>query len=145
MIAQSEIGKTTTFCCGILQQLDYKLLECQALVLAPTREQAIRITKVMRALGAYFCVSVHACVGETNILINEERILRDGVEVVVGTPDCVFDILRWQYLNSNHIKMFILSEADEMISRGFKDQVCELIVLILLCLLFVIPIVTTLT
>ncbi|MCD9646186.1 hypothetical protein HAX54_035855 [Datura stramonium] len=49
--AQSGTGKTTTFCSGILQQLNYELLECQALILAPTREPAQQIEKVMRALG----------------------------------------------------------------------------------------------
>lgn len=51
--AQSGTGKTATFCAGILQRLDYAELECQALVLAPTRELAQQIEKVMRALGDY--------------------------------------------------------------------------------------------
>lgn len=51
--AQSGTGKTATFCAGILQRLDYGELECQALVLAPTRELAQQIEKVMRALGDY--------------------------------------------------------------------------------------------
>lgn len=54
--AQSGTGKTATFCAGILQNLDYNLTECQALVLAPTRELAQQIEKVMRALGDYLQV-----------------------------------------------------------------------------------------
>ena len=54
--AQSGTGKTATFCAGILQNLDYNLVECQALVLAPTRELAQQIEKVMRALGDYLSV-----------------------------------------------------------------------------------------
>ncbi|XP_028101221.1 eukaryotic initiation factor 4A-13-like [Camellia sinensis] len=54
--AQSGTGKTATFCSGILQQLDYGIVECQALVLAPTRELAQQIEKVMRALGDYLHV-----------------------------------------------------------------------------------------
>ncbi|KAI3758496.1 hypothetical protein L6452_06060 [Arctium lappa] len=61
--AQSGTGKTATFCSGILQQLDYNVVECQALVLAPTCELAQQIEKVMRALGDYIGVKVHACVG----------------------------------------------------------------------------------
>ncbi|KAL0463811.1 UNVERIFIED_CONTAM: Eukaryotic initiation factor 4A-8 [Sesamum latifolium] len=64
--AQSGTGKTATFCSGILQQLDYGLTQCQALVLAPTRELAQQIEKVMRALGDYLGVKVHACVGGTS-------------------------------------------------------------------------------
>ena len=51
--AQSGTGKTATFCTGILQNMDYNLLECQALVLAPTRELAQQIETVMRALGDF--------------------------------------------------------------------------------------------
>ena len=51
--AQSGTGKTATFCAGILQNLDYGSQECQALVLAPTRELAQQIEKVMRALGDF--------------------------------------------------------------------------------------------
>ncbi|KAF6157232.1 hypothetical protein GIB67_041693 [Kingdonia uniflora] len=119
--AQSGTGKTATFCSGILQQLDYALVETQALVLAPTRELAQQIEKVMRALGDYLGVKVHACVGGT-IVREDQRILSSGVHVVVGTPGRVFDMLRRQSLRPDYIKMFVLDEADEMLSRGFKDQ-----------------------
>lgn len=120
--AQSGTGKTATFCSGILQQLDYNVVECQALVLAPTRELAQQIEKVMRALGDYLGVKVHACVGGTSVR-EDQRILSSGVHVVVGTPGRVFDMLRRQSLRPDYIKMFVLDEADEMLSRGFKDQV----------------------
>jgi len=60
--AQSGTGKTATFCAGILQSLDFNLVECQGLVLAPTRELAQQIEKVMRALGDYLqvCAAPHA-------------------------------------------------------------------------------------
>ncbi|MQL73320.1 hypothetical protein Taro_005649 [Colocasia esculenta] len=120
--AQSGTGKTATFCSGILQQLDYNLIDCQALVLAPTRELAQQIEKVMRALGDYLGVKVHACVGGTSVR-EDQRILSSGVHVVVGTPGRVFDMLRRQSLRPDNIRMFVLDEADEMLSRGFKDQV----------------------
>lgn len=127
--AQSGTGKTATFCSGILQQLDYNIVECQALVLAPTRELAQQIEKVMRALGDYLGVKVHACVGGTSVR-EDQRILSSGVHVVVGTPGRVFDMLRRQSLRPDHIKMFVLDEADEMLSRGFKDQVPFLLFLV---------------
>ncbi|XLU25812.1 hypothetical protein S245_061878, partial [Arachis hypogaea] len=119
--AQSGTGKTATFCSGILQQLDYGVVQCQALVLAPTRELAQQIEKVMRALGDYLGVKVHACVGGTSVR-EDQRILQAGVHTVVGTPGRVFDMLRRQSLRPDYIKMFVLDEADEMLSRGFKDQ-----------------------
>ncbi|GMY36337.1 eukaryotic initiation factor 4A-2-like [Fagus crenata] len=123
--AQSGTGKTATFCSGILQQLDYSVTECQALVLAPTRELAQQIEKVMRALGDYLGVKVHACVGGTSVR-EDQRILSNGVHVVVGTPGRVFDMLRRQSLRPDYIKMFVLDEADEMLSRGFKDQIYDI-------------------
>jgi len=123
--AQSGTGKTATFCSGILQQLDYSLVECQSLVLAPTRELAQQIEKVMRALGDYLGVKVHACVGGTSVR-EDQRILSSGVHVVVGTPGRVFDMLRRQSLRPDHIKMFVLDEADEMLSKGFKDQIYDI-------------------
>ncbi|GFY97172.1 eif4a-2 [Actinidia rufa] len=123
--AQSGTGKTATFCSGILQQLDYSLVQCQALVLAPTRELAQQIEKVMRALGDYLGVKVHACVGGTSVR-EDQRILQSGVHVVVGTPGRVFDMLRRQSLRPDYIKMFVLDEADEMLSRGFKDQIYDI-------------------
>nr|XP_027190138.1 eukaryotic initiation factor 4A-13-like [Cicer arietinum] len=72
--AQSEIGKTTTFCYGILQQLDYRLVQCHALVLTPTRELAQQIEEVMRALGDFLGVKVHTFVGGTSVR-EDQRIL----------------------------------------------------------------------
>lgn len=78
----------------------------------------------MRALGDYLGVKVHACVGGTSVR-EDQRILSAGVHVVVGTPGRVFDMLRRQSLRPDYIRMFVLDEADEMLSRGFKDQVLD--------------------
>ncbi|KAJ4851153.1 hypothetical protein Tsubulata_003239 [Turnera subulata] len=123
--AQSGTGKTATFSIGILQRVDYSLVECQALVLAPTRELAQQIGTVMRAIGDYVGVKVHACVGGTNVR-EDQKILSDGVHVVVGTPGRVYDMLKRQYLRSQYLRMFVLDEADEMLSRGFKDQIYDI-------------------
>ena len=127
--AQSGTGKTATFCAGILQSLDYYIQECQALVLAPTRELAQQIEKVMRALGDYLQVKCHACVGGTSVR-EDTRILQAGVHVIVGTPGRVYDMLRRRALKSDSIKIFALDEADEMLSRGFKDQIYDIFTLL---------------
>ncbi|CAG9464308.1 unnamed protein product [Pedinophyceae sp. YPF-701] len=123
--AQSGTGKTATFCAGILQRLDYSLMSCQALVLAPTRELAQQIEKVMKALGDYLKVRCHACVGGTSVR-EDQRILQEGVHVIVGTPGRVYDMLRRRALRPDDIRMFVLDEADEMLSRGFKDQIYDI-------------------
>lgn len=94
-------------------------------MLAPTRELAQQIEKVMRALGEYLGVKAHACVGGTNVR-DDQRILSQGVHVVVGTPGRVNDMLRRKSLKADDIRMFVLDEADEMLSRGFKDQIYDI-------------------
>lgn len=123
--AQSGTGKTATFTIGILQQLDYNLPECQALILAPTRELAQQIQKVVLALGDYLNVRCHACIGGTRVRDDISK-LQSGVHVVVGTPGRVYDMLCRRVLRPDYIKIFILDEADEMLSRGFKDQIYDI-------------------
>jgi translation initiation factor 4A len=120
--AQSGTGKTATFAIGILQRLDVDLKECQALVLAPTRELAQQIVKVISALGDFMNVKVHACVGGTAIR-DDVRILQEGVHVVVGTPGRVYDMAQRRALRLDNVQLFVLDEADEMLSRGFKEQI----------------------
>jgi len=122
--AQSGTGKTATFAISILQQLDMEFKDCQALILAPTRELAQQIQKVVLALGDYMGVTCHACIGGTNVRDDMKR-LEGGVQIVVGTPGRVYDMLNRSALRSKSIKMFVLDEADEMLSRGFKEQIYD--------------------
>lgn len=77
---------------------------------------------MVRSLGDYCGVKCHACVGGTSIK-EDQKSLQNGVHVVVGTPGRVNDTLRRKYLRADTIRMFVLDEADEMLSRGFKDQI----------------------
>ncbi|KAE9393677.1 DEAD-domain-containing protein [Gymnopus androsaceus JB14] len=122
--AQSGTGKTATFSISILQQLDMSIKGTQALILAPTRELAQQIQKVVVALGDYMNIECHACVGGTNVREDMAK-LQEGVQVVVGTPGRVYDMINRRALKSDTIKIFCLDEADEMLSRGFKDQIYE--------------------
>jgi len=122
--AQSGTGKTATFSISILQQIDTNLNECQALILAPTRELAQQIQKVVIALGDFMKADCHACIGGTNVR-DDMRKLDTGSHVVVGTPGRVYDMIARKSLRTQFIKIFVLDEADEMLSRGFKDQIKE--------------------
>jgi len=123
--AQSGTGKTATFAIATLQKIDLNLACCQALILAPTRELAQQIHKVVVALGDYMNASVHACIGGTAVR-EDLRILSKGVQVVVGTPGRVFDVINRGALRLDGCKIFCLDEADEMLSRGFKDQIYDI-------------------
>lgn len=123
--AQSGTGKTATFSISILQQIELTKNRTQALILAPTRELATQIKKVLAALGDFLNVTSHACVGGT-LVRDDIRLLQQGIQVVVGTPGRVYDMINRQALNLKSMKLFVLDEADEMLSRGFKDQIYDI-------------------
>jgi len=122
--AQSGTGKTATFSIAILQKLDTRIKGCQALILAPTRELAQQIEKVVKALGDFMGVTSHACVGGTSVRADMALISR-GVQVVVGTPGRVYDMINRRALDLKDVQLFVLDEADEMLSRGFRDQIYD--------------------
>ena len=113
------------FCIGILQVLDMSSNNTQALVQSPTRELAEQSQKVMLALGDYMNVQCHACIGGKSIGEDIRR-LDFGVQVVSGTPGRTFDMIRRQNLRTQHLKLFVIDEADEMLNRGFKEQIYDI-------------------
>ncbi|VDD93184.1 unnamed protein product [Enterobius vermicularis] len=123
--AQSGTGKTATFSISVLQCLDVAVRETQALILSPTRELAVQIQKVVLALGDYMNVQCHACIGGTNVG-EDIRKLDYGQHVVSGTPGRVFDMIRRRNLRTRSIRMLVLDEADEMLNKGFKEQIYDI-------------------
>jgi len=123
--AQSGTGKTATFTIGVLERIDYRRHQCQGLILAPTRELAQQIQKVALALGDHLQVKCHACIGGTAVSEDTEK-LRDGQHLVVGTPGRVYDLIRKRRLRVDDLVTFVLDEADEMLSHGFKDQIYDI-------------------
>jgi ATP-dependent RNA helicase len=136
--AQSGTGKTATFSISILQVIDTAVRETQgrhldgamcdadfiALVLSPTRELATQIQSVIMALGDYMNVQCHACIGGTNVG-EDMRKLEYGQHVVSGTPGRVADMIRRRTLRTRQIKMLVLDEADELLNRGFREQIYD--------------------
>jgi len=123
--AQSGTGKTATLSIGILQSIDTTLRETQALVLSPTRELAQQIQKVVLSIGDFMNVQVHCCIGGKSVG-EDIRKLEAGVHVVSGTPGRVFDMISRRSLRTRNIKMIVLDEADEMLSKGFKEQIYDI-------------------
>ncbi|UKZ51325.1 translation initiation factor eIF4A [Trichoderma virens] len=111
--AQSGTGKTATFSISVLQKIDPAVKQCQALILAPTRELAQQIQKVVVAIGDFMNVECHACIGGTSVR-EDMKALQDGPQVVR------------RFLKTDAMKMFVLDEADEMLSRGFTDQIYDI-------------------
>eukprot|EP00624_Nannochloropsis_granulata_P007396 evm.model.NODE_7505_length_9346_cov_24.516157.2 len=110
---------------GILQRLDTTSNDTQALVLSPTRELAEQTQKVLLSLGDYMNVQCHACIGGKSIGEDIRR-LDYGVQVVSGTPGRVFDMIRRRNLKTKSLKMLVIDEADEMLNKGFKEQIYDI-------------------
>lgn len=123
--AQSGTGKTATFSISALQNIDEKIKKPQALIIAPTRELAHQIQKVVLAFGEYMKIECHACIGGTSVA-EDIRVIQEGVHVIVGTPGRIHDMIERRILKTDLIKMFILDEADEMLSREFKDPIYDI-------------------
>ncbi|CAE8678948.1 unnamed protein product [Polarella glacialis] len=123
--SQSGTGKTCVFCLGALQSVDTSSREPQALFLSPTRELAEQSQKVCLALGDYLNVQVHVCVGGKRVS-DDIHTFEAGVHIVSGTPGRVFHMIQQRHFSTRHIKMLVLDEADEMLNRGFKEQVYDI-------------------
>ncbi|KZV48823.1 putative methyltransferase-like protein 15-like [Dorcoceras hygrometricum] len=122
--AQSGTGKTSMIALAVCQIVDTKSSEVQALILSPTRELASQTEKVILAIGDYISVQAHACIGGKSVG-EDIRKLEHGVQVVSGTPGRVCDMIKRRTLRTRSIKLLILDESDEMLSRGFKDQIYD--------------------
>lgn len=122
--AQSGTGKTGTYAISALQLVDTSIRETQVLVLGPTRELAQQMQKVVLALGDYLNIQCHCCIGGTSIG-EDIRKLDYGQHIVVGTPGRVYDMIRRRNLRTRSIKTLILDEADEMLNKGFHEQIYD--------------------
>lgn len=120
--AQSGTGKTGAFVIGALERIDFSNQQTQVIVLSPTRELARQSFKVFTSIGDYLGVKAALVVGGTRMQDTIQE-LKKGVHVVVGTPGRVVDMLEKGLLNTRFTDLFILDEADEMLSAGFEEQV----------------------
>jgi len=119
--AQTGTGKTAAFALPILNNFQPRKIP-QALVLAPTRELALQVAEAMQDYGRHLGVQVLAVYGGQGLGQQIMR-LRPGVDIVVGTPGRLLDLLERKILDFSAIKTVVLDEADEMLKMGFIDDV----------------------
>lgn len=125
--SQSGTGKTAVFSIAALQILDERVRDTQVLVLSPTRELAEQTQRVVSSLGDYMKVICHASVGGKNLGRDLHAFDNGGgAQIVSGTPGRVFDLIRRAALRTRFLKALIIDEADEMLSRGFKEQIYDI-------------------
>lgn len=122
-MAQTGSGKTAAFSLPMLNNIDQNLAAPQLLVLAPTRELAIQVADACTEYAKYLpSVKVLALYGGQRYDI-QLRALRQGPQIVVGTPGRLLDHLNRGTLKLNNLKGIVLDEADEMLRMGFIDDV----------------------
>jgi ATP-dependent RNA helicase DeaD len=119
--AQTGTGKTAAFALPILHNFTQQRY-VQALILAPTRELALQVADSMTEYGKHLDVRVLAVYGGQPYGPQISRLNR-GVDVVVGTPGRLLDLIERNALNIKHIRTLVLDEADEMLNMGFMEDV----------------------
>lgn len=120
--AQTGTGKTAAFALPLLEKIDPTLNTLQALILAPTRELALQVAQALKDFNLRPGARILTVYGGASI---ERQItsLERGVQVVVGTPGRVIDLMERGVLQLEQLRFLVLDEADEMLNMGFIEDV----------------------
>ena len=120
--AQTGTGKTAAFGIPLLQKIDPDSKKLQAIALCPTRELAIQVAEEIRRLAKYMHgIKVLPIYGGQDI-VRQIRGLKDGTQIVIGTPGRVMDHMRRKTIRCDHVHTVIMDEADEMLNMGFLED-----------------------
>ncbi len=127
VLAQTGTGKTAAFGLPMLQQIDTTSKSTQGLVIAPTRELCVQIskelTKYASSIKGLNIVSVYG-----GASINDQaKQIKKGAQILVATPGRMQDMIRRKYVNISSIGFCILDEADEMLNMGFKEDITNIL------------------
>ncbi|MBC8004869.1 MAG: DEAD/DEAH box helicase [Verrucomicrobia bacterium] len=121
-LAQTGTGKTAAFGLPVINNTSMEIKQVQTLILCPTRELCLQITRDMdkysQFIPGFRTIPVYGGADITKQI----RELKSGGQVVVGTPGRVHDLIRRKLLNISAIRWLILDEADEMLTMGFKEE-----------------------
>lgn len=123
--AQTGTGKTACFALPIIENLK-KSSSVQALILVPTRELAVQVTNEIKSLKGESNLRVTTIYGGASIE-NQISALGRGVDIVVGTPGRVIDLINRKMLDITNVSYVVLDEADEMLNMGFVDDIEEIL------------------
>jgi translation initiation factor 4A len=122
--AQSGSGKTGTFSISSLQRIDISIKAPQVVIMAPTHELVKQISNVVTNMGIFMeGLVVRTMIGGTSIQQDASELRSNPPHVIVGCSGRIYDMIVRKYVKTNEIRMLVLDEADEMLSKGFKDQI----------------------
>ncbi len=126
-LAQTGTGKTAAFGLPLIDLVDASEKYTQALILAPTRELCLQITKELGQFGKYLKqLKIRAVYGGTDIYQQIKEVKR-GAHIIVATPGRLRDMIKRKVVNIEEIEYVILDEADEMLNMGFKEEIDEIL------------------
>ena len=121
--AKTGSGKTAAFGLGILNSLDIKNIDTQALILCPTRELAeqvsVELRKLARMMKNVKILTITGGVGYHH----QENSLDHGAHIIVGTPGRVAKLIGTKFILIDYIKTLVLDEADRLLDMGFYDEI----------------------
>ena len=121
-LAQTGTGKTAAFGLPVIQKINADKNQTQAIMLCPTRELCLQITKDLETYSKYLKkVKITSVYGGANIQ-TQIRQLNSGSQIVVGTPGRVIDLINRKKLKLKDVEFVVLDEADEMLNMGFKED-----------------------
>jgi len=122
-VAQTGTGKTAAFGLPLLAAVDPRQRSVQALVLAPTRELALQVSDAIATFASHLRGLTVLPIYGGSSFVPQLRGLRDGAQVVVGTPGRVMDLMEKGSLDLSGVRFLVLDEADEMLRMGFAEDV----------------------
>ena len=126
--AQSGTGKTGSFVISCLQLINFELNKTQCLIIAPTRELVKQIQLVAQNLGSVIeNIKIKTLVGGSSVNDDISFLKQNDPHIIIGTSGRTFDMIRRKYFKTNDLKILILDEADEMLSKGFKTQIHDIL------------------
>jgi ATP-dependent RNA helicase DeaD len=120
--AQTGTGKTAAFGIPMIERINSRINGVQGLVLVPTRELAVQVAQHIGQLAKYARLKVLPVYGGDSIE-RQVQALRSGVQIVVGTPGRVIDLLERRILTLASVKVVVLDEADRMLDMGFIEDI----------------------
>ena len=122
--AQSGTGKTGTFTISTLQKVDITDNSLQAVIIAPTQELSRQIYTVFLKFSEFMNnLKIQLLVGGTSVQNDIENLQNATPHIVIGCSGRIFDMIKRRHLQLHTVKLFVLDEADEMLSQGFKEQI----------------------
>lgn len=125
-LAQTGTGKTAAFGLPLVERVEAEFFAVQGLVICPTRELCLQITKDLQAFSAHKKLRITAIYGGASI-DKQARDIKKGTHIVVATPGRLIDMIGRKLVKIGEVNTVVLDEADEMLNMGFKEDIDKIL------------------